>query len=229
MKFLDKIKHYNEFTVTTTMFLTKTEQQQIKNQLKYTVDFSIDGGHSTFERGRAYINTDLGSISCFKINLKSSFSTLTHQNILGSLLALNIKRETIGDILAEESVFYIISELDSFILQEFTSVGNSPIVLEKLNGRSFERQENLEESKAFVDSLRLDLIVSKIMKGSRKDATFMIESELVQLNHISVTKTSKTVQENDIISIRKKGRFKILNTQKTSKKGKIILIYGKFI
>ena len=75
----------------------------------------------------------------------------------------------------------------------------------------------------------IDLVVSKIIKGSRKDATFLIETELVQLNHTSVTKTSKTVQENDIISIRKKGRFKILNTQKTSKKGKIILIYGKFI
>jgi len=229
VKFLDKIKHFNENTVTTTMFLTKTEQQQIKNQLKYTVDFSIDGGYSNFERARAYINTDIGSISCFKITLRSSFSTLTHQNILGSLLALNIKRETIGDIIAEESVFYIISELDSFIVQEFTSIGNSPIELEKIDGSSFARQETLEENKAFVDSLRLDLIVSKIINGSRKDAAFLIESELVQLNHNPVTKTSKTVAENDIISIRKKGRFKILNTQKTSKKGKIILIYGKFI
>jgi RNA-binding protein YlmH len=229
VKFLDKIKHYDENTVTTTMFLTKTEQKQIKNQLKYTVDFSIDGGYSNFERGRAYINTEIGSISCFKINLKSTFSSLSHQNILGSLLALNIKRETIGDIIAEESVFYIISELDSFILQEFTSIGNAPLILEKIDGRSFKRQESLEEHKAFIDSLRLDLVVSKIIKGSRKDATFLIETELVQLNHTSVTKTSKTVQENDIISIRKKGRFKILNTQKTSKKGKIILIYGKFI
>jgi len=211
------------------MFLTKTEQKQIKNQLKYTVDFSIDGGHTNFERARAYINTDGGSISCFKIHLKSSFFELTHQNILGSLLALNIKRETIGDILPEESVFYIISELDSFILQEFTSIGNSPIVLEQIDGRFIKRTETLEENKAFVDSLRLDLIVSKLAKCSRKDATFLIESELIQLNHSPVTKTSKTVEENDIISIRKKGRFKIINTKKTSKKGKIILIYGKFI
>ena len=229
MKFLDKIKHYNKDTVTTTMFLTKTEQQQIKNQLKHTVDFSIDGGYQNFERGRAFINTEVKNISCYRIDVKSSYLTLTHQNILGSLLSLNIKRETIGDIIPDQQVFFIISELDSFILNEFKSIGNAPITLEKIDGSTVTRTEYLEENKAYVDSLRLDLIVSKLAKCSRNDASFKIESELVKVNHIPVTKSSKQVQEGDIISIRKKGRFKLLDTQNTSRKGKIILIYGKFI
>ena len=87
----------------------------------------------------------------FLTHLCLHFLTLTHQNILGSLLALNIKRETIGDILPEESVFYIISELDSFILQEFTSIGNSPIVLEQIDGRFIKRTETLEENTAWAD------------------------------------------------------------------------------
>jgi RNA-binding protein YlmH len=211
------------------MFLTQTEQKQLQNQLKYTVDFLIDGGYSNFERGRAFINMDVCDISCYKISPTSSFITLTHQNILGSLLALNIKRETIGDIIPEHSVFYIISELDSFIIQEFTSIGNSPILLEKIDGKKIIRSVEFEEKKAFVDSLRLDLIVSKLANCSRKEAVILIESELIKVNQVIVTKISKPLQENDIISIRKKGRFKVIDTQNTSRKGKIVLIYGKFV
>jgi len=229
VKFLDKIKHYDHNTVTKTMFLTQTEQAQLRNQLKNTVDFLIDGGYPNFERGRAYINMDICDISCYQISPTSSFITLTHQNILGSLLALNIKRETIGDIIPEHSVFYIISELDSFVIQEFSSIGNSPINLEKIDGSNFIRKETFEKQKAFVDSLRLDLIVSKFANCSRTDAVLLIESELVKVNHVEVTKISKSLQENDIISIRKKGRFKLIDTQNTSRKGKIILIYGKFV
>lgn len=229
MKFLDKIKHYDQNTVTTTMFLTKTEQQQLQNQLKYVVDFSIDGGYQNFERGRAFIQTEVGLITCFKIEYNHSFLTLTHSNILGSLLALNIKKETIGDIIAEEGVFFIISELESFILQEFTSIGHTPITLQVIDGSSIQRQIRLEEHKAFVDGLRLDAIVSKLAKCSRKEAVYYIESELVNVNHIPVLKPSKKLKEQDIISIRKKGRFQLLNTQNTSRKGKIIVIYGKFV
>jgi RNA-binding protein YlmH len=229
MNFLDRIKHYDQNTVTKTMFLTMTEQTQLKNQLRNKVDFVIYGGYDDFERGRAFINCDVEAITCIKMNYNKQYLTLTHQNILGTLLSLNIKREAVGDIIVDQDAFFIIDELSSFIVKELTMINNVPLTLTIVDGSNLVRTTNIEESKAFIDSLRLDLVVSKIANISRTKAAFLIENDFVMINHQVVNKITKLVKDDDILSIRKNGRFMIIDTSKTSKKGKIVLIYGKFV
>lgn len=228
MDFLNRIKHFDQSTYTKTMFLTEVEQAQIKNHLKQ-VDFILDGGYKQAERKRCFINLDASDITCFKINYNKQFLTLTHQNILGSLLALNIKLEAVGDILVEYNCFFVISELKEFIINEFTQIGTSPITLEEIDGSNLTKTISLEEHIAYIDSLRLDLVVSRLAKISRNDAVTMISNELIKVNHLPNTKPTTKIKEDDIISIRKKGRFMILDTKNTSKKNKIVLKYGKFI
>ena len=56
MEFKEKIKNLDPYTPHKTMFLTLSEQAQLRNRLKDDVVF--DGGYSNPERQRAYINTD---------------------------------------------------------------------------------------------------------------------------------------------------------------------------
>ena len=80
-----------------------------------------------------------------------------------------------------------------------------------------------------VSSLRLDSIISKITKKSRNIASEMINNDLVKVNHLISNKNTKIMNEEDIISIRKYGRFLIIDTKKTSKKGKIVVKFGKYV
>lgn len=228
MNFQDIIKNIDYSEIKITKFLNSEEQAQIKNAFK-GANYSLEGGYSNPEYKRFLLNTEEALITCFKITYNDSFLTLSHANILGTLLSLGIERNTIGDILPDQAVFFCISEIKDYLLQEFTKISHSPITLKEIDGTYIKRVINLEEHKTFIDSMRLDLVVSRIAQVSRDKAKFMIENDLIKLNHQITTKATKLVEENDIISIRKHGRFQVINTQKRSKKNKIVLIYGKFI
>lgn len=229
--FKDKLKNIIENgKPVRTKFLTSSEQAQLKNSVKDKSILKLEGGYPNSELKRAnfYCDEDI-MITCFKINYNKKYLELTHQNILGTLLSLSITKDSIGDIISEDGIFFIISELKDYIIKEFTSISNVKIELEEINGSNVKRQVKLEETTSYIDSLRLDLIVSRICKMSRKESIAYIEADFVKVNHFVVNKNTKLIVDNDILSIRKYGRFIILDTSKTSKKGKIIIKYGKFV
>ena len=233
MEIKDKVKGYLVNPLKTsvrTKFLTLTEQAILINTLKNKVFFKLDGGYSNSELKRAvlYID-DEAFITCFKINYNKKYLSLSHQNILGTLLSLSITKESIGDILASEDVFFITSELKEYIINEFIKINNVAITLEEIDGSNLVRNIELEMSSFTVSSLRLDSIVSKITKNSRNEALNMINNDLVKVNYLISNKSTKSIKEEDVISIRKYGRFIIKDTKNTSKKGKIIVKYGKYV
>jgi len=233
MEFIDKIRGYLENPLNTTVrtkFLSLTEQTILKNNLKNKVFFKVDGGYEKSELKRAIIFKDSNSnIICFKIIYNKKFLSLTHQNILGTLLSLSITKESIGDIIASEGTFFIVSELKDFIINEFNKINNVSIKLTEIEGFNSQKKIELEMNSFTVSSLRLDSIVSKITKKSRNECSEMINSDLVKVNHVINNKTTKSISEEDVISIRRYGRFDIIDTKKTSKKGKIVVKYGKYI
>ena len=229
MEFLDRIKDFSNDRPLSTKFLSLTEQAQLQKQLRNKVVFRLYGGYQNAEYKRAYINSDYQNITCFRINYNKKFLTLSHQNILGTLMSLNIERDTIGDILPNEDCFFVLSELKEFIVQELTSISSVTVTLEEIEASNFTRTEELLKDKTFIESLRLDLVVARICSVSRIEAKTMIDNDMIKVNHLVINKPTKQLEELDILSIRKYGRFKLLDTTKTSKKGKIVLIYGKFV
>lgn len=233
MEFSDKVKGYLEYPLNTavrTKFLTLTEQATMKNILQSNIYFQLYGGYQNSELKRAVIFQDADPyITCFKITYNRKYLTLTHQNILGTLLSLSITKDSIGDILANQDIFFITSELSQYIKQEFTSINRVAIGLTEIDGSDIMKDISLDINHFSVSSLRLDSIVRQITKKSRNSASEMIENDLIQVNHLLVNKNTKLMKEEDILSIRKFGRFKILDTKKTSKKGKIVVKYGKYI
>ena len=225
--FKDKISNIIANNKSVSLRFLSLEDQTHLTKLK---DVTLYGGYPHAEKKRAYFYQDIkDDIICFKINYNKKYLSLTHQNILGTLLSNSITHDSIGDILPKQGLFFVTKEISKEIVQSFTKINNVAIELELYSKEAINTEKELEEATTTLDSLRLDLVISKICKLSRSKANEMIVKELIKINHRIITKSTTLVKESDTISIRKFGRYVINNTTNKSKKGKIILKYAKYV
>lgn len=210
-------------------FLSLSDQQALQSIAKKKIQFY--GGYEEAEYKRAFLlqNIDASTITCFHITYDERYVTLTHQNILGTLLSLSIARDAIGDILPKQAVFFVVSELQEEIKRSFTSISRVPITLNIIDGRIVHSEQEYSYHRTTISSSRLDSIVSSIANISRKQATEMIQNELVKVNHTIDNKPTRQIKEATILSIRRVGRFEIQDMSGRSRKGKIIVKYRKFV
>lgn len=149
----------------------------------------------------------------------------THRKYLGALIKLGLKREKIGDILVDDEGADIIAckEITKFLysnlpmLKRFEDCDIQEISIDSLKKVKL----NLQYRNIQVSSMRLDNIISELANTSRNKASKIILEQRVFLNYVCETKATKLVKENDTITIRGKGRFKIDEIMGNTKKGKI--------
>jgi RNA-binding protein YlmH len=227
--FQSKVNHIlDSGTKTSLRFITPKEQQYIQSLMKYNDTICLDGGYQNAERKRVCFFKDCDNIKAYQIEPKVKNMIFTHQQILGSVLALNIERDCIGDIIPKENVFFVIEEIHQEIELHFNQIGNIPITLKEISPSSFQYEQEFEEYSSTISSNRLDNVIAKIINKSRTQALEILKNEYVKINHEMTTKATKQLSENDMISIRHYGRYKIIDMNSRSKKGKIILKYIKF-
>ena len=106
-------------------------------------------------------------------------------------------------------------------------IKNSSILLEKISDLKIEKK--YFDYQITTNSMRLDSLISKLSNLSRKDSQDKIINKEVLLNQQEVTKSTIIVNENDIISIRKIGKFKIDKIIGISKKNKLIVNIKKYM
>lgn len=156
---------------------------------------------------------------------------LSHRDFLGSLMALGIKRETVGDILIEDgrAVAFVSEEIAEYIIQEVKKVGR--IGVEPLIGFTLPLPQigTLAEFSETVASLRLDCVVSALTNVSRARACEKIVEGTVSVNSERTEKTTRIICDGDVLTVRGSGKFIILSTFDRSRKGRIILKYKKYI
>ena len=80
-----------------------------------------------------------------------------------------------------------------------------------------------------VASMRLDCVVSELINRPRSEASELIERGMVTVNHLTVTKLTAEPEAGDVITVRGSGKFKIDDESGVSRKGRIILLYSKYI
>lgn len=156
---------------------------------------------------------------------------LSHRDFLGSLMALGLTREKIGDILFEKgrAVVFANSTIADHIVSQIDKVGRVGVTLNKGCDFPLPSLSVLADFSITASSARLDCIVSAICGFSRNKAVETIESGYVSVNSVMCDKITKCVKANEKITVRGKGKFIICSTDERSKKGKIILKYKKYI
>lgn len=158
---------------------------------------------------------------------------LKHKDYLGVLMSFGLTRERIGDIIVYDDRSYIITlrentEYIKSCFQQQRNFKKAKIDIIELNKIEPKQPEYLNINIS-VNSLRLDNLVSEILKTSRKIAQNEILEEKVYINNIIETKNTKVVKENDILVIRGKGKFIIYKFLGKNKKGKEIIQIKKYI
>ena len=157
----------------------------------------------------------------------------SHRNYLGGIVKLGLKREKVGDILVFNNGADIITFVDfantlKTELGSLTRFQNSKIIVDEIS--KIRKQEiKIEEVKIIVPSLRLDNIVSDLAKTSRSKAVQIMEAQRVFVNGKNEIKASKQIKQNDIITIRGKGRFIIKEFTGTTRSGRTVILVEKYI
>ena len=161
-----------------------------------------------------------------------SSNDLRHQDILGTLYSLNISDEMFGDVVIWNNRYFIIifSSIDNQIKSNLTSIKNSKVDLIERNPYYLkDYKQEYEECIIIVPSIRVDVIVSKIINSSRSNALEKIKNGDIYLNYELLTKPTYMLKENDIFSIRKYGKYKFLGEINRTKKGSLVVKYLKYV
>ena len=210
-----------------TLFLDAKEFKQVTSKLKKN-NYKIYYPYEDSEKVILYTN-EIPKISLIKI---ISYNKLKHQEILGSILGLNISSSYLGDIIIDEDnyYFYIFDELKDFILNNLIMIGNNSVKLEEIDFNYLSNyKRKYEENKIIVSSLRIDNVISKIIKTNRDKVIDKIKNKEIILNYEIVNKNSIILKENDIFSIRRYGKYKFIGIEKSTKKDNYIIKYLKYI
>lgn len=212
-------------------FYTIEQQEIIEHCFKKKDDVQVYfyGGYENAEYKRVLISLNTVSspdfsIITLKINYNNKTDTISHRQILGSILALGLKREVIGDIIkvSDDYYFFAVSNMKEFIIDNLHYIGKAKVEIEQY----FEKlnyEIEYAERIVFLPSMRLDNVLANSYNLGRKKAKELVESGLVKVNHLIVTNTAKIIKENDVLSVRGKGRLIVGQLVGKSKSDNLIL------
>ncbi|MCF0121302.1 MAG: hypothetical protein HUJ65_06655 [Oscillospiraceae bacterium] len=206
--------------------------QSVLARAKVSSPFRLDGGFPGAERAVACFGSEelcgydeRAPITCVCMRpLSAKFADrLTHRDFLGSLMALGIKREVLGDILIRDNVGYLIclESISQYIADSLTSVKHTSVsctVTDEIPQDALPKPETAEIN---VPSLRIDAAVAAVYRLSRGDSQELFRERRVFVNSAVCENTSYTLNEGDVISVRGRGRFVFTGETKETRKARL--------
>ena len=129
-----------------------------------------------------------------------------------------------------DDYFYLttLTRLSSFIKNNLTIINGERIELLEETDIVLNKDRFLK-MKLLVSSMRVDTIVSKITNTNRLKVNSMIKDNIILVNYNTVKSSSLILKNNDILSIRKYGKYIIKNIIGTTKKNNLVLEIEKYI
>lgn len=219
---------------TSTNFLNEGELEVARRYLGNNYSYRIDGGYSNAQRGKVVFLFDeddfFSDIVCLYAKINTQFVKITHRDVLGALMALNIEREQIGDIFVDEDkiVIYANETMATYIIANLDQIHHLKVHFD-ISDEVYEPVIKFKSFKTTVSSERLDVLVSAMCNLNRKDAQNLIASKAVMLNHMTIEESSKLCNNNCTISVRGYGRFIYDGVIKSTKKDRLLIEYRKYI
>lgn len=225
---------------TATPFLSPQEQaaaQHLLNALGQREGAAFWGGYDGAERKRLFFlpewqeTPDESAVAALRAECRSG-AALTHRDFLGSLMALGLTREKIGDILVVGSGCQVLVDpaASDFLVQSWESAGRerltvSPLALDELTVP----EAAVREVRDTVSSLRLDNVLASGFSLSRSRAAEAVARGAVQVNYTVCQKPDKAVAAGDVITCRGVGKCVLDTVGAPTKKGRLPVVIRRFI
>lgn len=158
-----------------------------------------------------------------------------HKDYLGSLMGLALKREALGDIVLPEdqpgtAYVFALEPAAQLICRELFQAGHTELTTALLPLEEVPQfpQAEREVRSATVSSLRLDAVLAAMLRCSRGQAAELITAGRVEINHLPVDKPHAPVYEDDVFTVRGKGRFRLTALPGKSKKDRSIIEFFQY-
>lgn len=223
-----------------TGFLSPREQAlavALLNSAGVRSGYAFDGGYQEAERKILIFLPEWaegadGELAFLRAQFHGSDSTLSHRDILGSLMGLGVTREKVGDILISPHSADIIAtpSLTDFFLREWGQAGRVRLSVTAIS------REDLLVPKAqvkvirdTVSSLRLDAVTASAFSLSRGRAAELIEAGRANLDHMPCLKPDKQVPEGAVITVRGLGKAKLVQVGGLTKKGRTGITIERYL
>lgn len=194
------------------------------------------GGYETAARKMLGVFADYDEVNgekfpftCLRFEYRKQDS-ISHRDILGSLMALQIKRNAVGDIIVDEGVSFVFAENTAckLILSELNKVGRVGVKISISENPDIKSETKFEDISGTVSSCRADNIVALVTHLSRNGAQNLITSKGIMLNYEEVHDTAKNLAEGDIFSIQGYGKFVIDSFGRNTKSGRMHILIKKY-
>ncbi len=193
--------------------------------------FSVFGGYQGAEYQILAFNAfDIREndypLKLLKVSYPSKFATISHRDVLGSLMSLGLKRSAFGDIKVKNEYvyFFVLSDFSEYVSQHLSKIKNLGVKIKEVELSEYPSSgDDLKVCNLTVSSLRIDVILAGAFNLSRNKASSQILSGLVKHNYMLTKNNNIILNEGDMLSFRGKGRFYLTEISGKSKKGKIRL------
>ena len=228
----DALRQYERSRRAQTLdFMGPDEMSVTESYIGNRAPYQMFGGYPQALKKRLVIGDDLCEedyISCLKAEYNSRFENLSHRDLLGSVHALGLEIEKFGDMWVRDGqmYLYVVSELSYTVSQSLLKVSRCNVRFQEVPFAAQKFEFDLQ--KAVVSSLRLDSVISGVIRRSREKAKEMISHGLVNVNYKTIEDCTHVCNNNDILSIRMFGRFQIDNIDINQRSGKYNILVRKF-
>lgn len=158
-------------------------------------------------------------------------ASITHRDVLGSLLATGIRREMLGDILCAPglSVVFVKDELVSFLQEQVTKIGGEGVQIHMPFEGTLPAAHTFRELRDTVASPRLDAVLRVCLSTSREEAARRIATGIVSVNHRPCLSASTEVKAGDVLSVRGAGRFRVEQVGPQTRKGRLFITINQYV
>ncbi|MBQ2813003.1 MAG: hypothetical protein IJE63_07075 [Clostridia bacterium] len=209
-----------------------TAQQGVLLSMRLPYSFELQGGYEGAERKIACFGSEsdcgyeaVPDFVCIKIEpVAQKFADeLTHRDFFGSVMALGLKREVLGDIIVYDNCGYLFckEEISAYIRENLKSVKRTTVSCTEVASPPVESVALPDISEVIIASERLDALVAAVYNLSRSTAKELIEQGRVSVNSVAALRADLVVEEHDTVSVRGSGRFIFEGVLRKTKKDRL--------
>lgn len=218
-----------------TAFLDMRQYTMIARQLEAGT-YRFFGGYPDAERGMLCVHPqDLPPedeefpMVCLTIRFREA-DTLTHRDVLGSIMAQQVQRDTVGDIVVTPGkIQCFLTPAAAAVCRQLTKIGRVGVQVTDSEPFSCEIKRETKEISGTVASPRLDAVLRTALNAGRGVCAEYIRSGLVMLNYRQIQDISCAVAEGDVFSVRGHGKFRVSELSGPTKKGRLHITIEKYI
>lgn len=218
-----------------TAFLDMRQYTMLASQLQ-AGSYRFFGGYPQAERGILCIHPqdfppedDEFPLVCLTFTHRES-DKLSHRDVLGSIMAQQVQRDTIGDIIVTSGkIQCFATPTAAAVCLQLEKIGRVGVKVTDSLPFSCEIHQEMREISGTVAAPRLDAVLRTALNTGRNACAEFIRGGLVSLNYVQVQDVSCHVAEGDVFSVRGHGKFRLSELSGPTKKGRLHITIEKYL